>query len=126
MAQYHCVLLRRSVPLLLVCVPFVATVKAVPVVWTGSSITFAKAGSADPTLATNQDRLTNSVWLTRGSSEGMFNIAPDHETGYTRYTSPADMKWATDVMSANIGKNITAALGRLGTGLRRPRLCATR
>lgn len=38
----------------------------------------------------------------------MFNIAPGHESHYIRFTSPADTQWATDVMSANVGKNITA------------------
>jgi hypothetical protein len=38
----------------------------------------------------------------------MFNIAPGHETGYFRFTSPADTKWATSVMAANTGKTITA------------------
>jgi hypothetical protein len=70
---------------------------------------YAKPGSADPSLPGNQDRLTNNVWLTRGDIEGMFNIAPGHETAYVRFTSPADTKWATDVMAANVGKNITAA-----------------
>ena len=81
---------------------------AVPVVWTGPNTTFTKPGANDPTLAANQDRLTNNVWLTRGSSEGMFNIAPGKETAYVRHTSPADTLWATDVMATNVGKNITA------------------
>ena len=38
----------------------------------------------------------------------MFNIAPGHEIGYARFTSPADTQWATGVMALNVGKDITA------------------
>jgi hypothetical protein len=84
---------------------------AVPTVWSGPTITFTKMGF-DPTDTTdplNQDRLTNNVWLTRGGSEGIFNVAPGREAAYIRYTSPADTQWATSVMSANTGKTIAAA-----------------
>jgi len=82
---------------------------AAPVVWTGPNVTFTKSGTADPTLAANQDRITNNVWLTRGSMEGMFNIAPGHETAYVRFTSPTDTEWATDAMPTNAGDTITAS-----------------
>ncbi|MEY4590349.1 MAG: hypothetical protein RL497_2425 [Pseudomonadota bacterium] len=42
--------------------------------WTGPNITFSKVNFADPTLAAHQDRLTNSVWLTRGDFQGIFNL----------------------------------------------------
>jgi hypothetical protein len=86
-------------------------VHAVPTVWSGPTMTFAKSGidPVDTTDPLNQDRLTDNVWLTRAGEQGMFNIAPGHEDYYTRYTSPADTKWATSVMSANTGKTIAAA-----------------
>ena len=80
-----------------------------PTIWTGPTIAFSKLGFADPLLPQNQDRLTDNVWLTRGSSEGMFNIAPGNEPNYQRYTSPADTRWATSVIPANAGKTISAA-----------------
>src|SRR5436190_5210420 len=44
-----------------------------PTVWTGPSTTFTKTNSANPALAVNQDRITSNVWLTRGSSQGLYN-----------------------------------------------------
>jgi len=84
---------------------------AAPIVWSGPTITFTKTGAdtADTTDPLNQDRMTDNVWLTRGAIEGMFNIAPDHEDNYIRFTSPDDTLWATSVMPENIGKTIAAA-----------------
>ncbi len=101
---------------LLLCLPVALNLTrdadAAPFVWTGPTITFTKTGAdtADTTDPLNQDRLTDNVWLTRGAVEGMFNIAPGHEDGYVRYTSPDDTLWATSVMPANNGKTISAAL----------------
>ena len=99
---------RRTLLLVFSCVCCAETAIAIPVVWTGLNTTFSKVGTDDPALPASQDRLTDNVWLTRGSTEGIFNIAPGHEIGYTRFTSPADTQWATDVMASNVGKVITA------------------
>lgn len=61
-------------------------------IWTGPPIMFSKAANADPTLEANQDRITPNVWITRGSSQGIYNIKT--ETGYTHNSSPADTRWA--------------------------------
>ncbi|MCW3105498.1 MAG: hypothetical protein JWQ09_4 [Segetibacter sp.] len=61
-------------------------------VWTGPVITFTKAGSADPTLEANQDRITENVWITRGNTQGLFNIKK--EASYSG-NSPNDTEWAT-------------------------------
>lgn len=89
---------------------FARVASADPTVWSGPSLTFTKTGSdpGDPTDPLNQDRLTENVWLTRGGSDGMFNIAPGHENAYIRFSSPADTQWATSIMSANTGKTIAA------------------
>jgi hypothetical protein len=108
MAQHLCASPRQFFLLFFACLCVAEPVMAVPAIWTGASTTFTKAGSADPTQPGNQDRLTNNVWLTRGSDEGMFNIATGQETKYTRFTSPSDTKWATGAMGANTGKIITA------------------
>lgn len=63
-----------------------------PIIWTGPTTTFSKAANADPTQAANQDRLTNSVWLTRASTAGLFNI--NTETSFTHNVSPSDTAWA--------------------------------
>ncbi len=64
---------------------------AEPIVWSGAPTTFTKPAFADWTLPENQDRLTANVWLTRGASLPLFNIAL--EPGYTK-GSPADTEWA--------------------------------
>jgi hypothetical protein len=85
-------------------------VQAVPTVWSGPTVTFTKTGAdtADTTDPLNQDRLTSNVWLTRASSQGMFNIAPGKESFFTS-ASPADTLWATSVMPTNVGKTIAAS-----------------
>lgn len=62
-------------------------------VWNGPKIIFTKASGADPKLAANQDRLTSNVWLTRGSSQGIYNIA--RETLFSHSVSPTDTEWAS-------------------------------
>jgi hypothetical protein len=44
--------------------------EVVATVWTGDVINFSKSDDADPALATNQDRITNQVWITRNNGEG--------------------------------------------------------
>lgn len=67
---------------------------AAPTIWTGPSLTFSKASGADSTLPANQDRLTNNVALTRGATQGIFNILA--EASFTG-ASPAGTVWATDL-----------------------------
>lgn len=83
---------------------------AVPVVWTGPTLTFTKTGVnpgnvSDPA---NQDRLTSNVWLTRGGSKGMINIAKETSYDDGFYTSPADTLWATDLVPGNDATTIAA------------------
>lgn len=61
------------------------------VVWKGPVITFTKEASADFTNAANQDRITGNVWITRGNTQGLFNIKK--EASYTG-SSPNDTEWA--------------------------------
>ncbi len=61
-------------------------------VWSGRTHVFTKPDGADWTLAENQDRITDQVWITRKSSQGIFNIA--QESGYVP-GSPAGTEWAT-------------------------------
>jgi len=61
-------------------------------VWDGAPITFVKAPFADWTQPENQDRITPVIWLTRASSQGLFNIKT--ESFYTHDLSPAGTEWA--------------------------------
>ncbi len=65
-------------------------------VWTGPGIAYAQPGT-DPTVPTNQDRLTSRVWITRAATAGIFNAVT--ETFYTKPTSPADTEWAVGPLS---------------------------
>ena len=68
-------------------------------VWTGTPITFTKAKNTDPTMAANQDRITNNVWITRGNKKGIYNIKT--EGSYSDFSSPADTEWSLGT-TANI------------------------
>jgi uncharacterized repeat protein (TIGR02543 family) len=63
-------------------------------VWTGDVITFTKVDDADPTLATNQDRITDNVWITRDNAEGgqIYNLVL--ESASDKETSPLGTEWA--------------------------------
>ena len=61
-------------------------------VWSGRTRAFSKAPQSDPTDPLNQDRITPPVWITRGASQGIYNIRL--EPGFTRATSPAETEWA--------------------------------
>jgi hypothetical protein len=69
-----------------------ARVFATPTLWTGPNITFTKANGANPSLAPNQDRLTSTDWITRSSSQGLFNA--HEEGGFSHFFSPSDTEWA--------------------------------
>ncbi len=72
---------------------FTVTVTPTGAVWTGTTTTFTKANDADFTLEANQDRITSNVWITRKSSQGIYNIKT--ESGYANSSSPDDTEWAT-------------------------------
>ena len=69
-------------------------------VWTGTKVTFTKADGADVGLAANQDRITDTVWITRRDNGGIFNAArePGYEFGWhfePGDASPIGTEWAT-------------------------------
>src|ERR1041385_2115464 len=61
-------------------------------IWNGPTIAFVNPAGSDPTQAANQDRMTPDIWITRGSSEGIYNAAI--ENGFTRFFSPEDTAWS--------------------------------
>jgi glucose/arabinose dehydrogenase len=60
--------------------------------WTGPMTNFVNLAGSDSAQATNQDRLTPDVWLTRGVSEGIYNAAT--ETGFVHFFSPQNTAWS--------------------------------
>ena len=62
-------------------------------VWTGDTVEFSKAAESDPTIASNQDRITDKVWITRGNDGGQI-INAKSENSYNKDLSPVGTKWA--------------------------------
>ncbi len=67
-------------------------------IWKGPKITFTKADNADWNLATNQDRITDKVSITRKGGRGIFNILVESDsegdTGYSYDPRPTGTEWA--------------------------------
>lgn len=67
-------------------------------IWTGDPIIFTKDALADWTLEENQDRLTDSVWITRANNKGIFNIVKEtvfQGNGDDNFgPSPVGTEWA--------------------------------
>jgi hypothetical protein len=61
-------------------------------IWTGPKVTFTKSDNADWTKAANQDRLNDTVWITRQNTQGIFNIKVN--SSYRNSSSPVGTKWA--------------------------------
>ncbi len=62
-------------------------------IWTGANIEFVKTANSDPNDEINQDKITSSVSITRGTSGGqIYNIFLENE--YTKETSPLGTEWA--------------------------------
>ncbi len=55
-------------------------------------VEFNKPNYADYTLVENQDRISENVWLTRQSQQGIYNYAL--ESSYDRNSSPTGTSWA--------------------------------
>lgn len=69
------------------------TQETLATIWSGPRTTFSMRSGADPTLAENQDRITDKVWLTRGSNGGQLYNAVS-ESVADKATSPAGTQWA--------------------------------
>src|SRR5256885_16333094 len=59
---------------------------------TGPNISFSKPAFGNPNLPANQDRMTSDIWLTRSSSQGLYNAFS--EGSFSHYYSPAGTEWA--------------------------------
>ncbi len=74
----------------------------------GPTVVFSKADFADASLAENQDRITPLVWLTRGTTAGLFNIAQEEAHQKFQYISPAGTAWAFEGLNGNPDSGISA------------------
>ncbi len=63
-------------------------------IWNGPKIVFEKADSADWLLEENQDRITDSIWITRQNNRGIFNIKLESSFDRDNRTSPLGTEWA--------------------------------
>ena len=64
--------------------------------WTGPETFFRKDNYGDYTDSDQQDRLTESVWLTRQDKRGLYNAALESAFDYDAYvtSSPEGHRWA--------------------------------
>jgi len=61
-------------------------------------ISFTKEDNTDPSVESNQDRISENVWLTRGTQGGaLFNIYS--ESDYVSGVSPSNTEWAIGTTS---------------------------
>tara|TARA_B100000989_G_scaffold68699_1_gene47875 strand:- start:1310 stop:1795 length:486 start_codon:yes stop_codon:yes gene_type:complete len=83
-------------------------------IWTGNNITFSKADGADYSQASNQDRLTSNVSITRANDGGqIFNIVK--ESAANKNSSPAGTTWSIgsiDNINSLSFTNFRAAVGK--------------
>jgi hypothetical protein len=96
------------------CLAFVAFTTPAPAqsVWSGYTFPFSKPAFSDYLLPENQDRITDNVWLTRGSQRGLVNAVSECtavDCFYTNTFSPEGTKWATDLIEENATEVIEAA-----------------
>ena len=67
-------------------------------VWSGNLITFTKQENSDESLAENQDRITDNVWITRSLLGGqIYNVVL--ESAPSKDSSPLGTEWAEGVIS---------------------------
>ncbi|HEY3853785.1 MAG TPA: hypothetical protein VGO67_05265 [Verrucomicrobiae bacterium] len=91
MTKIYRTFVRRVFHFLMVsCLMAFALATDAATIWDGPEITFLQP-APKPTEATNQDRITTNVWLTRASSKGLFNAFS--ETNAISL-SPAGTEWA--------------------------------
>lgn len=76
-------------------------------VYTGLDVEFVKPGFADHLLPENQDRMTDSVWITRETVRGIFNIAQENAFQGTGAKSPSPVGTAWAVGSAADWQSLT-------------------
>ena len=89
--------MKKNLLSVVLVLAFSANFLTAQTVWNGPTMTFSKMAFADPTQAANQDRMTASTWITRGSIMGIYNAVA--EAGYTDFVSPTNTEWATGTLA---------------------------
>ena len=74
--------------------------------WTGPKISFSKGNFVDWTEESNQDRITDSVWITRADEKGLFNIVVESEYDRSTHVSPLGTEWAVGTIADGV-ENLT-------------------
>ena len=87
-------------------------------IWDGTRIVFTKPDRADPTLPENQDRITDSVWITRGDIAGIYSAKT--ETVFEAFVSPADTEWVFGATTADGVESLTFTDWVQATGFNPP------
>lgn len=85
--------LVRYLTFLLFFAPAISPSARAETIWNGPVITFSQP-SPDPTQAINQDRLTSKVWLTRWSTQGIFNAVTESAYDKGINSDPTDTEWS--------------------------------
>jgi len=75
-------------------------------IWNGPKLVFEKADYANWLLEENQDRITDSVWITRQDNQGIFNIRVENNYDRQNRTSPLGTEWANGQIADGI-ENLT-------------------
>lgn len=75
-----------------------APVMITSTIWDGPRTTFTKAVGSDPNSELNQDRITDNVWITRGTSGGEIYNARTEDNSL-KGISPAGTRWARGTTS---------------------------
>lgn len=73
-----------------------ASAGIVDTVWSGLTYTFINTAGSNPNVAASQDRITDNVWITRGPTQGIFNIAQEasYDGAGANGPSPLGTEWA--------------------------------
>ncbi len=92
----HCVSICASAALFAAAACSTASAGIVPTVWSGLTYTFINTGGTNPNDAASQDRITDNVWITRGFTQGIFNIAQEasYDGAGANGPSPVGTEWA--------------------------------
>ena len=76
-------------------------------------VVFAKQDSSDWTLPENQDRIADSVWITRKNNQSIFNIAL--ENGFSSLNgSPLETLWARSSTAIASNEDFTSFIAMHG------------
>lgn len=67
-------------------------------IWTGATITFEKVAGTSAQEVTNQDRITDEIWITRANDGGEIYNAKS-ENGSDKGSSPKGTQWAIGTIS---------------------------